>query len=76
VKAVEGLRKVSGELGDERRERVEKIGASEKDAVARAEWLVVSQNVTPEVVKTNDGLVRGMGGLVNEGATVERVKGA
>jgi hypothetical protein len=69
VKAVDELGRLSGELGDERRERVKKIGALENDPVARVDWIVLSQNVTREVVnvmreivKTNDVLVKVMGG--------------
>jgi hypothetical protein len=62
VRAVDEQGRLSCELGDERRERVRKIGALENDAVARVDWIVVSQNVTREVVKTNHVLVKVMGG--------------
>jgi hypothetical protein len=69
VRAVDELGRLGGESGDERRERVEKIAEVENDGVARVDWIVVSQNVTREVVnatrevvKTNHVLVKVMGG--------------
>jgi hypothetical protein len=66
VEAVDGLRRLGGALGDERRKRVKKIAGVENDSAARVDRIVVSQNVTREVVnvareavKTNDVLVKG-----------------
>jgi hypothetical protein len=50
VKAVDELGRLGGEVGDERREWVKKI--------------VVSQSVMREVVKTNNVLVKVMGGAL------------
>jgi hypothetical protein len=69
VEAVDGLGRLGGALGDERRKRVKKIAGVENDSAARVDRIVVSQNVTREVVnvarevvKTNSVLVKVMGG--------------
>jgi hypothetical protein len=66
VEAVDGLGRLGGALGDERRERVKKIAGVQNDSAARVDRIVALRkatrevvNVAREAVKTNDVLVKG-----------------
>jgi hypothetical protein len=67
VEAVDGLGRLGGELGVERRERVKKIAWVEDDSAARVDRIVVSQNVTREVVNVAREVVKTNSVLVKEG---------
>jgi ribosomal protein S9 len=69
VEAVDGLGRLGGEISDERRKWVKKNVGVENDSAARVDRIVALRKATREVVnvaceavKTNDVLVKVMGG--------------